>query len=132
MYLDPGTELTGVSEMTAVRDMVELEIRGGVALVTVDNPPVNALARGVRDGLFEAVTRAREDAEVEAVVIVCKGRTFIAGADIREFGRPQEGRIIFEAQDAIEQSPKAVVAAIRIQAETTNTVARGAEARDRF
>ena len=98
--------------MTAVTDMVELEIRGGVALVTVDNPPVNALARGVRDGLFEAVTRAREDAEVEAVVIVCKGRTFIAGADIREFGRPQEGRIMFEAQDAIEQSPKPVVAAI--------------------
>jgi len=98
--------------MTAITDVVDLEVRGRVALVTVDNPPVNALARGVRDGLFEAVTQARDDAAVEAVVIVCQGRTFIAGADIREFGRPLEGRVIFEAQDAIESSPKPVVAAI--------------------
>jgi len=98
--------------MTAITDVVDLEVRGRVALVTVDNPPVNALARGVRDGLFDAVTQARDDAAVEAVVIVCQGRTFIAGADIREFGRPLEGRVIFEAQDAIESSPKPVVAAI--------------------
>ena len=75
--------------MTAITDVVDLEVRGKIALVTVDNPPVNALARGVRDGLFEAVTQAREDTAVEAVVIACRGRTFIAGADIREFGRPQ-------------------------------------------
>jgi 3-hydroxyacyl-CoA dehydrogenase len=98
--------------MTAITDVVDLEVRGRIALVTIDNPPVNALARGVRDGLFEAMTRARDDAAVEAVVIVCQGRTFIAGADIREFGKPPEGRIIFEAQDAIESSPKPVVAAI--------------------
>ena len=98
--------------MTAITDVVDLEVRGKIALVTIDNPPVNALARGVRDGLFEALTQAREDAAVEAVVIACQGRTFIAGADIREFGRPLEGRVIFEAQDAIESSPKPVIAAL--------------------
>ncbi len=98
--------------MTAITDMVELETRGEVALITVNNPPVNALSRGVRDGLYEAVRRIADDAHVKATVLWCGGRTFIAGADIREFGKPMEGTNLLLLEETIEGSPKPIVAAI--------------------
>ena len=74
--------------MTAMSQSVDLERRGPVAVITVDNPPVNALSQHVRQGLHDGVKQAVADAGAEAIVLICAGRTFIAGADIREFGKP--------------------------------------------
>ena len=98
--------------MTAITDMVDLETRDGVAVVSVDNPPVNALSAGVRTGLYEAVTKADADDTVKAILIICKGRTFIAGADIREFGKPPKGTPGSKVQASIEGASKPVVSAI--------------------
>jgi len=98
--------------MTKVNDVVELETRGDIAFVRVNNPPVNALSRAVRDGIYDAVTRADADPAVKAIVLTCAGKTFIAGADIREFGQPPEGRSLPEVMNAIEGAKKPVVAAL--------------------
>jgi 3-hydroxyacyl-CoA dehydrogenase len=107
-----GAGETQGAVMTKVNDVVELETRGEVAVVRIDNPPVNALSRGVRDGLYDALSKASADPNVKAIVLACAGKTFIAGADIREFGQPPEGRALPEVMDAIEKSPKPVVAAL--------------------
>jgi 3-hydroxyacyl-CoA dehydrogenase len=83
---------------------------GDIAVITVDNPPVNALSAAVRDGLaaaFAALTPAHK-----AVVLLCAGRTFIAGADISEFGKPPKGASFHAVLTAIEQTPVPVIAAI--------------------
>src|SRR5213083_603369 len=74
--------------MTAITKSVDLDRRGRVAVLTVNNPPVNALSQHVRQGLYEGLKQAISDSAVQAIVIVCAGRTFIAGADITEFGKP--------------------------------------------
>ena len=84
----------------------------GVALVTIDNPPVNAASRDVRLGLIEAMARAAADPAVAAVVIACAGRTFVAGADIREFGKPPVEPYLPDVCLAIENLEKPVVAAV--------------------
>jgi len=98
--------------MTAITDMVDLEVVDGVAVVSVNNPPVNALSEGVRTGLYEAVTRADSDDTAKAILIICKGRTFIAGADIREFGKPPKGEPLQKVQAAMEGASKPVISAI--------------------
>src|SRR5438128_7263387 len=98
--------------MTAVTKSVDLERRGRVAILTVDNPPVNALSQHVRQGLRDGVKQASADPGAGAVVIVCAGRTFIAGADITEFGKPLQEPGLHEVLDLIEGAPKPVVAAI--------------------
>jgi 3-hydroxyacyl-CoA dehydrogenase len=85
---------------------------GDVLVVTSDNPPVNALGQAVRAGLAEAIEKAASDDAIRAVVIACAGRTFFAGADITEFGKPPAGPSLPEVIDAIEASAKPVVAAI--------------------
>ncbi len=92
--------------------MVDLEIQDGVAVIRIDNPPVNALSEGVRNGLHEAVLKADADDEAEAILIICEGRTYIAGADIREFGKPHQGVPLFGVQDVIEGASKPVVSTI--------------------
>jgi 3-hydroxyacyl-CoA dehydrogenase len=98
--------------MTAISKSVSLERRGRVAVLTVDNPPVNALSQHVRLGLRDGLRQAGGDAAVAAIVLACAGRTFIAGADITEFGKPPQEPLLGEVLDAIEQSAKPVVAAI--------------------
>ncbi len=98
--------------MTAITSSVDLDRRGRVAVLTVNNPPVNALSQHVRQGLRDGLARAAADPEAAAVVIVCAGRTFIAGADITEFGKPPAAPSLHEVLDAIEGSAKPVVAAI--------------------
>ena len=92
--------------------LVDLDRRGRIAVLTVNNPPVNALSHGVRLGLRDGMRQAAADPGVDAVVIACAGRTFIAGADITEFGKPPKEPILHEVLDVIEQSLKPVVAAI--------------------
>jgi 3-hydroxyacyl-CoA dehydrogenase len=83
-----------------------------VAVLTVNNPPVNALSQHVRQGLRDGLKQASEDGGVAAIVITCAGRTFIAGADITEFGKPPKEPSLHEVLGLIEGSPKPVVAVI--------------------
>ncbi|WP_293798368.1 3-hydroxyacyl-CoA dehydrogenase NAD-binding domain-containing protein [uncultured Bosea sp.] len=92
---------------------VQLEVRGKVAVATIDNPPVNALSAAVREGLANAIKSANADAAVAAIVIASAGKAFIAGADISEFGQPPAPPSLPEVLDAIENSAKPVVAAIQ-------------------
>ena len=91
---------------------VSIERHDGVVVISIDNPPVNALSHGVREGLKSSIEEAAVDDAIEAIVIICAGRTFIAGADIREFGRPPEPPHLPDLVALIEASDKPVVAAI--------------------
>jgi len=85
---------------------------GAVAILTIDNPPVNALSAAVRGGLLGGIRRAEADPTIAATVIGCAGRTFVAGADIREFGKPPIDPALPAVLEAIENAVKPVVAAI--------------------
>ena len=98
--------------MGSINASVDLRRDGEVAVVTVDNPPVNALKHEVRAGLAEALGQARDDGAVKAVVISCAGRTFFAGADITEFGKPPQAPSLHDVIAAIEAMPKPVIAAL--------------------
>ena len=91
-------------------------IEDGIAVLRVAHPPVNALSTAVRAGLRDGLAAALENAAVRAVVIAAEGRTFIAGADITEFNKPRQPPRLSEVIDAIERSPKPVVAAINAAA----------------
>lgn len=93
-------------------EVVRWEQSGDVLVVTINNPPVNALAHGVRHGLMEAIDAAQASAGVKAILIAGAGRHFIAGADIREFGKPKQPPALSEVCDRLESSEKLVVAAI--------------------
>jgi 3-hydroxyacyl-CoA dehydrogenase len=98
--------------MANINDSVDLRRDGEIAIVTVDNPPVNALKHEVRAGLADALQQARDATAVKAVVITCAGRTFFAGADITEFGKPPQAPSLHDVIAAIEATPKPVVAAL--------------------
>jgi 3-hydroxyacyl-CoA dehydrogenase len=91
---------------------VEVRRDNGIAVIVIDNPPVNALSNAVRKALIEALTQTQDDAAVEAVVLACAGRTFIAGADITEFGKPARPPGTGDVIDALEAMRKPVVAAL--------------------
>jgi 3-hydroxyacyl-CoA dehydrogenase len=88
------------------------EVRDGIGLISIDSPPVNALGLAVREAIVEKLATANADDTVRAIVLFCAGRTFFAGADITEFGKPAIQPDLMVVLDHIEQSPKAVVAAI--------------------
>ena len=98
--------------MTFSSPVATLEVVDDVAVLSLNSPPVNALSQPVRAALLDGVTAANADARVKAIVIICQGRTFIAGADITEFGKPPKAPGLKEAQDAIENGAKPVIAAI--------------------
>jgi 3-hydroxyacyl-CoA dehydrogenase len=98
--------------MTAVNAVTDLTREGDVAVVTLNSPPVNALSAAVRDGLHAAFKQAIADPAAKAIVLICDGRTFIAGADISEFGRRSSGVGLQEVLTLIEDAPKPVIAAI--------------------
>lgn len=91
---------------------VNYENKNGIGVITVDNPPLNALSRGVRDGLLAAVRQAEADDSARAIVLTGAGQTFSAGADITEFDSPLKGTEINQICAAIEESPKPIVAAL--------------------
>ena len=98
--------------MTSINPAADLSIDGEVATVTINSPPVNALSQIVRDGLKRGVEAAEANGAVKAIVIICGGRTFIAGADISEFGKPPAKPYLPEVLDTIENASKPVVAAL--------------------
>ncbi len=97
-------------------ELVNYARQGEIGVITINNPPVNALSPGVPEGIMAGIDAAEKDPEVKAVVLIGGGRTFIAGADIKEFGKVTSGekpRISFNAVlDKIENSTKPVVMAI--------------------
>ncbi len=97
--------------MTSLTQSVRLETEGSAALIIVDNPPVNALSHHVREGLLLGLTQAVADGAA-AIVLICDGRTFIAGADISEFSGAPKGPGLRQIQDAMENAPVPVIAAI--------------------
>lgn len=101
-----------MSESIELSQSVRLERDGDVALVIVNNPPVNALSWHVRQGLFDGMTQAVESG-AKSIVVICDGRTFIAGADISEFGgNVPKAAGLQEVQAAMEDAPVPVIAAI--------------------
>ncbi|WVV49107.1 enoyl-CoA hydratase-related protein [Pseudomonas sp. NA13] len=91
---------------------VVLQREGDVGQVIIDNPPVNALSLGVREQLLERLQEALADSAIKVIVIACQGRTFVAGADIKEFDLPLQAPHLPEVLAAIEQASKPVVAAL--------------------
>ena len=99
-----------------MKPSVRMERHGEIAVLTIDNPPVNALSHSVRVGLLEILPRVEADDEVKAILLVCAGSTFSAGADVREFGSPPKDPIMAVAMQALDASRKLTVAAIHGQA----------------
>ena len=93
-------------------EVVKLERHDEVGIVTVDSPPVNALSAAVRGGILDGIKAAIADPAIKGIVLTCAGRTFIAGADITEFGKPPKPPALNDVLAEIENSPKPVVAAI--------------------
>lgn len=91
---------------------VTWERRGRISVITVNNPPVNALAQPVREGLLRCFNESIADAAVEAIVLTGGGRTFMAGADINEFGKPMREPGLGKVIDSYEASAKPTIAAL--------------------
>ena len=98
--------------MGAINAVVNLTVEGEIGILSVNSPPVNALSQQVRDGLQKGVQQAIADMAVKAIVLICEGKTFIAGADITEFGKPPQAPSLADLEDTIENSTKPVIAAI--------------------
>lgn len=99
--------------MTKLAEVVFFEKKGDIGVLSINNPPVNALGFPVRKGIVDGITLAREDKDIKAVLIICRGKTFIAGADIREFSLPvQQAPLFDEVLNTIEVCSIPVIAAI--------------------
>jgi 3-hydroxyacyl-CoA dehydrogenase len=98
--------------MSEPSQIVTIERSGAVAVLTIDNPPVNALSHAERLGIKAGLDAAIPDPAVKAIVLICAGRTFVAGADITEFGKPMKEPGLAALIETIENSPKPVIAAM--------------------
>jgi 3-hydroxyacyl-CoA dehydrogenase len=98
--------------MTKVNDKISIRIEGDIGVIVSNNPPVNALGHAVREGLAQALDLLNADPAVRAIVIACEGRTFFAGADITEFGKPKLEPFLTNVIGHIEASAKPVIAAL--------------------
>ena len=95
-----------------MQEIVTFSKEGNIGLIIVNNPPVNALSQAVRQGIKTGVEKGIADKDILAMIIICEGRTFIAGADIREFGKPMMEPFLPAIVQYIEDSPKPMIAAI--------------------
>lgn len=98
--------------MVSVTEAVSLEKNGNIGMLWIDNPPVNALRHAVRKGIAEGIDMAQEDDAIKAIVIICKGRTFCAGADIREFGKPPVKPHLPDVLNKFDRCGKPIIAAV--------------------
>jgi 3-hydroxyacyl-CoA dehydrogenase len=102
--------------MTVTSNLVQISKDGEIAVITINNPPVNALSPGVPEGIAEAIDRIAADNQVEAAVLIGAGKTFVAGADIKEFGKitgdERRGSGLVQLLLKMEDCPKPLVAAI--------------------
>ncbi len=93
-------------------EVVKYQEIGNIGEIVIDNPPVNATSHAVREGLMAALEKANLNARIQAIILRCEGRTFVAGADIREFGKPPKDPHLSVVNHAFESSPKPVVCAL--------------------
>jgi 3-hydroxyacyl-CoA dehydrogenase len=93
-------------------DVAQYTVRDGVAVITMNNPPVNGLGNALRAGLMEGLKKAESDPAVKGVVLIGAGKAFSGGADIREFGKPREKPDLFEVNDQQDAMKKPLIAAI--------------------
>ena len=93
-------------------DKTSYEVVDGIAVITIDNPPVNAMSTAVRKSCWDALDKLAADSSVRAAVLICAGRTFVAGADITEFDKPIEDPWLPDLVEKLEASEKLIVAAI--------------------
>ena len=98
--------------MTAINSVTDLARDGAVAIITLNNPPVNALSEAMREGLIAALREAEADSAVQATLLICAGRTFIAGADISEFDKKLTGASLRDVHTAMDAARKPIVVAI--------------------
>src|SRR3984957_8889916 len=98
--------------MTEINAVTRYDLEGDVGVITLNSPPVNALSAGVRDGLAGGMAAALADDKATAGVIVCGAPPSTAGANTTGFGGPRRGGSLYDVQNAIEDSPKPVIAAI--------------------
>lgn len=91
---------------------VSITFHGPTAVISIDNPPVNALSQTVRSGLVQCVNEAVSDQHTQAIVLICKGRTFIAGADISEFGKPPLAPYLPDVLETLDACPIPIIAAL--------------------
>jgi 3-hydroxyacyl-CoA dehydrogenase len=103
---------TARAQSSSDQEVVRIVPHGDVAVIEIDNPPVNATSLAVRAGLTSALAQAEANPAVKAIVLAAAGRTFVAGADIKEQGRPPQPPFLPEVCNAIEASTKPIVAAI--------------------
>jgi len=94
-----------------VSELVSMSVQSGIGVITVNNPPVNALSPGVPEGIVDCVVAANADANVSAMVLIGGGRSFIAGADIKQLGKARSDKAA-TVHAVLEDSPKPIVAAI--------------------
>ena len=93
-------------------DKISYSCHGDIAILTVQNPPVNALSQPVRQGLWDGMDRAEAEQGIRAIMIVGEGRAFFAGADITEFGKPPLKPHLPDLINRIESSPLLIVASM--------------------
>ncbi len=98
--------------MTAINSVTDLARDGTTAVITLNNPPVNALSEAMREGLIAALRAAEADSAVQATLLICAGRTFIAGADISEFDKKLTGASLRDVHTAMDAARKPIVMAI--------------------
>ena len=98
--------------MTEVNPVTDLTNDGEIAVITLNSPPVNALSEAMREGLIAAAAKAEADPSVKAMLVICAGRTFIAGADISEFDKVMKGAGFRDVQNAMDGAKKPIVVAI--------------------
>lgn len=92
--------------------VVSISHDGPIALITIDNPPVNALSQAVRSGLMEAVRETSSSQDTRIIILLCAGRTFIAGADISEFGKPPLQPYLPDVLEVLDNCPIPIIAAM--------------------
>lgn len=98
--------------MIQLTEAATLDIQDEIAVITIDNPPVNALGYLVRKGIADGIDQAVKNDQVKAIVIACAGQTFMAGADIREFGKPPMEPILSQVLETLDECPKMTLSAI--------------------
>jgi len=98
--------------MIQLTEAVTLSIVDGIGIISINNPPVNALGFPVRKGIADGIETGVQDDQVQGLIIICEGRTFCAGADIREFGKPPQDPILPDVLKTLDACPKTTLAAI--------------------
>ena len=98
-----------MADIHQVNDLISIERQGDIALVCIDNPPVNATGQQVREGLQQAIEQLNAEGTAKVIAIYAAGRTFVAGADIREFGKPPKAPALPDVFNVIEDSAIPVI-----------------------